>query len=349
MKSAKVSIIVPFYNCENYIDKCIESLLAQTYENIEIICIDDQSPDRCGEILDRYAAEDSRITVIHQENMGLSGARNSGMKKATGEYVMFVDGDDWLESATIEEMLKTITETNADSVMCCYRKEFADHSAESHIFDSDRFFEGEDFEENIYKPLFGLRGEALSCPQNTDLLVSACMQLFKRELCADIEFIDTKKIGTEDLLYQIEVYKSARSFAYIDKAFYHYRKDNETSLTTLYKPELYSRWQTLYDILEEKIEAWDLGADYKKALSARIAFSMIGIGLNETKAPKNIFRKASFLKKILKTPRYKAAMKMLPMKYFPIHWKVFFRLAKWRMTFMLMLMLGVIEFLRKRV
>ncbi len=349
MADKKVSIIVPFYNCEPYIDKCLESLMAQTYKNIEIICIDDQSPDRCPEILDSYAARDNRIIVIHQKNTGLSGARNSGLERAGGDYIMFVDGDDWLDGDTIEQMLDRAESENADSVMCCYVKEFADHSAESHIFDADIDLDGSDFEEDFYCKLFGLRGEDLSVPQNTDLLVSACMQLFKRELCIDRRFVDTKKIGTEDLLYQIETYKNCRKFCYLDKPFYHYRKDNETSLTTLYKPELYSRWQTLYDIIEDKIREWGLEKKYSTALSNRIALSVIGIGLNETKAPKSIFRKASFLKKTLKTTRYRAAMKNLPMRHFPIHWKVFFRLSKWRMTFLLMLMLSIIEFLRKRV
>lgn len=348
-KKPLVSIIVPVYNCEPYIDKCLETVLAQTYENIEVICIDDESPDKCPEILDSYAAKDPRVKVVHQKNIGLSGARNTGLKMVGGQYIMFVDGDDWIDLHMVADMLDTAQEKNADAVMCCYVKEFSDHAVESHIFNSDVTYEKEALEDKFYRRLYGLKGKELSAPQDCDLLVSACMQLFTRKMCGQMQFIDTKKIGTEDLLYQLEIYRNCKKFAYIDRAFYHYRKDNETSLTTLYKPELYSRWQNLYDIIEDKISKWQLSEEYTDALGNRVALSMIGIGLNEIKADKSVFDKARFLKAVLKTPRYKAALKKLPMKYFPIHWWVFFAFCKMRMTLLLLLMLQIIEFLRKRV
>lgn len=112
-----ISIIVPVFNVEEYLEKCIDSLQKQTHENLEIILIDDGSTDRSGSICDKYSTNDSRITVVHQENQGVSHARNVGMKKASGKYLMFVDSDDIIERNMCESLLSTIMHYNADIVL----------------------------------------------------------------------------------------------------------------------------------------------------------------------------------------------------------------------------------------
>lgn len=109
---ALVSIIVPIYNVELYIRECVKSLITQTYENIEIILVDDGSPDRCGDIIDEFAQSDSRITVIHKVNSGVSAARNDGLELANGKYVMFVDGDDFVEPDYVSYFVELIDESN---------------------------------------------------------------------------------------------------------------------------------------------------------------------------------------------------------------------------------------------
>ena len=114
----ELSIIVPVYKVEQYLPKCIDSILAQTFSDFELILIDDGSPDRCGRICDEYAAKDSRITVIHQENKGASAARNAGLDLARGEYIGFVDSDDWIEPEMYETMLGKAKEADLDLVIC---------------------------------------------------------------------------------------------------------------------------------------------------------------------------------------------------------------------------------------
>ena len=104
----KVSVIVPIYNVERYIEKCVKSLMEQDYKNIEIILVDDGSSDRSADIIDRLALKDNRITVIHKENGGVSSARNAGMKVAVGDYIMFVDGDDWVEHEYVSYFLNIV-------------------------------------------------------------------------------------------------------------------------------------------------------------------------------------------------------------------------------------------------
>ena len=116
-----VSIIVPVYNLEKYIEKCVRSLLQQTYTNVEIILVDDGSRDESGEICDRLASEDSRIKVIHKENGGLSSARNCGIENATGEYIMFVDGDDFISELMVEKLYVALKDNCADISVCCFK------------------------------------------------------------------------------------------------------------------------------------------------------------------------------------------------------------------------------------
>ena len=198
MNNPKISIIVPVYNVEKYLKKCIDSILSQTYKNIEVICINDGSTDSCIDILKEYEKRDERIIVISKENGGLSAARNDGMKKSTGEYVFFVDSDDWIESDMCEVMLGKLIENDADACMCCYTKEFGTHSKVERIFEDDCVLEGEEFKKNFYRRLFGLYEKELCSPEKADLIVSAWMQLFKRRLVEGVEFIDLSLIGTED-------------------------------------------------------------------------------------------------------------------------------------------------------
>lgn len=121
-----VSVIVPIYKVEKYLCQCIDSIIGQTYRDLEIILIDDGSPDACGRICDEYARKDKRIKVYHKENGGLSDARNYGIRMATGEYLGFVDSDDWIELDMFETLVSTAEENNADIVSCGYFREDSD-------------------------------------------------------------------------------------------------------------------------------------------------------------------------------------------------------------------------------
>ena len=115
-----ISIIVPIYKVEDYLDRCIQSILNQSYKNIEIILVDDGSPDRCGSICDAYALTDSRVKVIHKENGGLSDARNAGLEVVNGSLIGFVDSDDLIHPRMYELMLNALTSTHSDISICYY-------------------------------------------------------------------------------------------------------------------------------------------------------------------------------------------------------------------------------------
>lgn len=116
-----ISIIVPVYMAEKYLNRCIESILCQTYKNFELILVDDGSPDTSGDLCDYWAGQDSRVKVIHKENGGASSARNCGLKIAKGKYIAFVDSDDWLEPNMYEQLYKLLEENKAQMAICGMR------------------------------------------------------------------------------------------------------------------------------------------------------------------------------------------------------------------------------------
>lgn len=118
MQDKKISVIVPIYKVEKYLCRCIDSILAQTYENLEIILVDDGSPDNCPDMCNEYAKKDKRIIVIHKQNGGLSDARNVGIESVTGEYIIFVDSDDFVSPTMIEKMVEALTISNSDLCIC---------------------------------------------------------------------------------------------------------------------------------------------------------------------------------------------------------------------------------------
>ena len=121
MNNPKISVIVPVYNVERYLRKCLDSIIAQTFSDWECICVDDGSPDNSGKILDEYAAKDKRFVIIHKENGGVSSARNAGLDMARGEYITFCDSDDWIEKETYEVAYMNAKKNNADIVTWQYQ------------------------------------------------------------------------------------------------------------------------------------------------------------------------------------------------------------------------------------
>ena len=122
MKEELISVIVPIYNVEQYLEKCIESIISQTYKNLQIILIDDGSNDKSGKICNKYAEKDKRVVVIHKENAGVSEARNTGLDNAKGEWITFVDADDWIEEEYCQRLYNLVIETNSDVALCGYNR-----------------------------------------------------------------------------------------------------------------------------------------------------------------------------------------------------------------------------------
>ncbi|PQV47696.1 glycosyl transferase family 2 [Jejuia pallidilutea] len=199
----KISIIIPVYNVEQYLHRCMHSILNQTYTNLEIILINDGATDNSGEICDDYASKDDRILVIHQKNKGLSGARNSGLKRATGEFVGFVDSDDWIEYDMFERMMNLIQNENIDVVECGILKSL-------------------DVEDNINRHGKLNIEDRLSALKRiiTNQQFSVWRRLYKKKIIEDITFVEGK--NSEDVYFTLDVFKNINKIAYTSAPLYNY-------------------------------------------------------------------------------------------------------------------------------
>lgn len=342
-----VSVIIPVYNTKKYLAECLDSVCAQTYPQLEIIVVDDGSTDDSGVLLQEYSQKDHRIRVITQKNQGLSAARNRGLEFSSGEYVMFLDSDDWIDEKTCDTAIHIIADTKSDVILWSYMKEYPTSSKPVYLLGDKICVWNESKIKTLYKQMIGLQNEQLREPQKTDSLITAWGKLYRRSIIGDIRFVDTKIIGTEDALFNIQVFSQVKRAVYTPNPFSHYRKSNSDSLTRKYKGQLVYQWQELYRRIRIQLDSENASAEYYHALSNRIALGLIGLGLNLAEDDRlNFTQKRRKLKKILQMPHYRAALASLPLNYFPIHWKVFFACAKLRWSFPLSALLLMMNRMR---
>lgn len=325
-----ISIIVPVYNVAPYLPKCLDSLINQTYRDLEIICVNDGSTDGSLAILKEYAKVDERIKIINQPNQGLSGARNTGNQHTLGEWTMYVDSDDWMDIHCCETLINEIV-SSTDLCFFNYIREFKNSSVPQSIFEKERIDFKEDNIKSLYVRLIAPTGKELAHPEKLDSLSTAWGKLYRTSIIREhnIQFVSTKEIGTEDLLFNVYYFTWIKEAAYLPNPFYHYRKSNITSLTKLYKPRLSDQWQLLFSKIEDWIKPMNR-PDLIEALQYRQALSLIGQGLNITFSEKSFLAQYQELKDLILSEKYKKAIQHLPLNYFPIHWKLFYGMAKFR-------------------
>ena len=222
-----ISVIVPVYNVEAYLAQCLDSVLMQTYKDLEILLIDDGSADRSGRICDEYQEKDERIRVFHTENHGLSAARNVGLDHASGAYILLLDSDDWIDENTVQILLKYAMRYDADVVSCAYFYEWKNRR---------------DIEEEIDHPII-LEGNQIMQAhiQKSYLGYVAWNKLYKRELFSDIRY----PVGRnhEDVLTTYKLLASAETVVCISDALFHYRMRANTISRVYSMDSMISFWQ----------------------------------------------------------------------------------------------------------
>lgn len=235
----KISIIVTVYNIERYVDKCVESIHMQTYEELEIILIDDGSTDTSSVICDRWSGLDKRVKVFHVKNRGVSGARNEGIRNATGRYIIFVDGDDWLERRAVEEMVEYCAEGML--VTCGYYMDFENKKGKK----SKQYRIPKGIISN--KEIVSLFETGLFSPVWNKVYDLQVIRTFK------IEFRENMNLG-EDIVFNLEyLRKSNQKVCCIDKICYHYVRRNELSLDNRYCKEFQQCQKVIYSEFRKTI------------------------------------------------------------------------------------------------
>lgn len=344
----KVSIIVPVYNAAPYLGQCIESLINQTYRNLEIILIDDGSSDESPNICSEYSIRDSRISVIVKKNEGASLARKAGIEKATGAYILFSDSDDWLDKTAVLQLVNFAIRDDADCVLFSYVKEYKNESVKNPLFEENFCYDDRLAEERIHQRVIGPDDEALKCPERINNLSTTWGKLYRREVALRGIIVNERETGcNEDTLFNIYALDGCRKISYINECFYHYRKNNPNSLTARYIPDMVEKWDVFYRYIDDYIcKTGQL--EYAKLLSNRVACGMIGLGINEIHAPVGFRKKVKSIRKVLNRPRYIQAFGKMSIRYCPLKWKVFFLLCRYRCAHLLTCLLNVIEYIRGR-
>ncbi|MEQ8197960.1 MAG: glycosyltransferase [Clostridiaceae bacterium] len=331
-KNPRISIIVPCFNSEKYLEKCMDSIVSQTFRDIEIIAVNDGSRDRSLEILKKYEDQDERVRIIDKSNEGVSAARNTALKKARGQCVMFVDSDDWVDKDTCEKAVTVMEDHNADVVMWSYTREFANSSRHKKIFNEDMIiFEDLELAHKLHRRFVGPLGTELSKPENMDALSPVWGKLYKRNIIEDnnITFEDIRNIGTyEDGLFNLYVFNFVRKAVYIGEPLYHYRKDNPSSITSGPIENFRKQREKLIEIMDGYIISNNLSLEYRTALKNRTALSVLGIGLINLSGNGSIDKKMNELGSLLRDVKYKEALNEITLRSFPLNWKVFYYFAK---------------------
>ena len=230
----KVSIIVPIYNVEQYLHKCIESIINQSYSNLEIILVDDGSPDSSGKIADEFATNDKRIKVIHQKNAGVSSARNAGIDAATGEYICFADGDDYLMIDYVEYLLDLAVKNDADI------------SLTTQMFSNYQISQVKKDKVNIYSP-----EEATAAILCYNIPIGVYCKMFKRSFISNkIRFLTNLYIG-EGFNFNTTAFQRANVVIVGQRRIYYYRRDNTTSATTKFSVDKWINGLMAIDFIKE--------------------------------------------------------------------------------------------------
>ena len=232
------SVIIPVYNIEQYVRRCVDSVLQQDFADYEVILVDDGSTDQSGVLCDRLAQNHPQIRVIHKENGGLSSARNAGVKQAKGEYIWFVDGDDWIHQGALRTLYTSAQETDADLIKFGYIR----------VENSAQWVCKSSVAPQVYTDLTALQEEAFY--YGGRYVLSAWSHVYKRQFLQKNElcFVSEREIGSEDYLFNLQALLCAEKVAVLEDALYYYEQ-RMGSLTQRYKKELPRRYTQLYDRL----------------------------------------------------------------------------------------------------
>lgn len=256
----KISVIVPVYNCEKYLPMCLDSIILQTYENLEIICINDGSKDNSLKILNKYAQRDNRIRIINQKNLGQSRARNYGTELATGDYISYVDADDWVSLSLYEKFMNTLNEVNRDVDIFLFNAcEYNEKTTDLYL---KPFFNINEWKNNTN---FYFIHTFNDCSNPFYGNMAAYNKIYKKEFLTNNALKFIPDLIFEDQLFYIETFLKAKSILINNDFMYMYRRTNSKSTTRNLGKRVFDIFKIMYQI-EKIIKNTGNYEEYKYAL-----------------------------------------------------------------------------------
>lgn len=264
----KISVIVPVYKAESFLAKCVDSVLAQTEHDLELILVDDGSPDNSGNICDGYAVRDRRVRVIHKKNAGVSVARNTGIAVATGDYIGFVDSDDWIESDMYERLLKEASKSGSDIVMCDATTVYDDGKTQADTItqlSGNRILEKSHFTPSL---LLEMAGSTCRCIYKNDRY-SDKLRKYPLAFPLGVKF-------SEDRIFNLYAFGQANQIAYIKESFYN-RYMNTESAVHRFHEDYFEAYKKASDSIEQAIRcAWDNNSELQEAYLGQLIGGALG-------------------------------------------------------------------------
>lgn len=322
-----ISVVIPVYNVEKYLKQCIDSVLNQTYKNIEIILVDDKSPDKCGEICDDYSSRYSNIKTIHKENNeGLGLARNTGIENATGQYIYFLDSDDYIKDNEIQIVYDAIIKYSVDVVISGFTS-FDDTGKVLKI----RKYDNEVFQGNAARTEMLPRLIGSSPVKKDSFEMSAAGTMYAMSVIREhkIRFVSERKLKNEDMVFNIDFFQHANGACAIDSVgmFYRYNKD---SLSHIYKEDRFERDKIFYHAMIDKLTGLGYGEDVINRLQ-RHFFIHIFIAIkqiNDVRGNKSFKERNLLTKNLCNDNLIQDVIKSYPIKLLGFKQKLFLFLIK---------------------
>lgn len=320
----KVSIIVPIYNVEQYLARCMNSLLNQTLSDIEIIMVDDESPDNCPAMCDEYARQDSRVKVIHKKNEGLGFARNSGLEIASGEYVAFVDSDDFVENEMYKELYNEANSKKLEAVFCNYYfyKKKGNTKVINDVLKNEYCVNSEE----IFNFILNMIGSEPTSKEDRKYTMSVWHGIYSNSIIQQYKvlFPSERQIISEDIIFHINFLYHTKKIGYINTNYYYYC-ENGLSLSKSYRPDRFEKYKILHREIINLLASLYPNKNKDVILSANRL--LLGYVRNMCLNYKNSTNEIKF---ILDDPYLKNIIIQYPYNKLPIKYSFFIILMKFR-------------------
>lgn len=332
MEQELVSIVVPVYNVEKYLDECMESLVAQTYSKIEILLIDDGSTDNSGDKCDRWAAADPRIMAFHKQNEGLGFTRNYGVERAKGRFVVFMDSDDYIKRNMIEKMMEEQKKHNADTVIMGWNRVENGKVVYSQSYDYE-ICQGEN---NKYKLLPRLVGSAPGCRDG--LFQTVCAKLYSAEIIRKygLKFVSEREYQSEDMVFQLDYFRYCKNTVISSEVPYFYRKNME-SLTKQYRRLKFEGSKKMYDFIEDRLISCEIQENEKLRLGKWFLIEIYGTLEQEVprRNGQTVRQSISNIREIVNDEKLIKMLKSYPWRLLNIKQRCYFWMLKNKMIHLL--------------
>lgn len=299
MEKIKFSIVIPVFNAEKYVEKCIKSILHQSYNNFEIIAVNDGSSDSSLLVLQELSKHDNRLIVLTQQNAGPSSARNLGIKNSTGDYISFVDSDDWLETSAFEHLYLQIINANSPDIIMF--NAFKNESIKNKPFLKTGLYNRNGIRNSIYPRLI----ESTDSKNGTAIRASVCLRIFKKELIYNKIWFNTALVNNEDLVFCFETTIKAANFLYLADSYLYHNRMTKGSLSRGYTKDSFAKMEPLFDVLSTISNGY-AEYDFKDQIKTRVFRTLVFCIENEfnKENTKYFFRKYQYINKLMKEKEF---------------------------------------------